>query len=71
MNPLEIRRVYSTDGSLKIKAPKAVKSGKKGNVAVDIDTKGLQAGTYVREIVVITNDYMNPIKSVKLNYTVE
>ena len=71
VNPLEIRRIYSTDKALNIKAPKAIKSGKKGNVNLNIDTKGMEAGAYTREVVVITNDYMNPIMSVKINFTVE
>ena len=71
-NPLEIRRVYTTAELLNIKsAPKAVKSGKKGAVAVEINTKGLAAGAYSREVVVITNDYVNPIKKVKFNFVVE
>ena len=71
VNPLEIRRVYVIDKNIKVKAPKAIKTGKKSNVTVDINTKGLQAGAYTREVVIITNDYMNPIKRVKLNFVVE
>ena len=71
VNQLEIRRVYATDSHLNPKAPKPVKSGKKGAVAVDINTKGLNPGTYSREVVIITNDYVNPIKKVKINFVVE
>ena len=71
VNPLEVRRAYSTDKALNVKAPKPIKSGKKGAVAVEINTKGLQAGSYSREVVVITNDYLNPIKKVKINFVVE
>ena len=71
VNPLEIRRIYSTDKALNIKQPKAVKSGKKGAVSIDIRTQGLQPGAYSREIVIITNDYQNPIKRVKLSFEVE
>ena len=70
-NPLEIRRVYVADDNLKVKAPKAVKSGKKGSVTLDINTKGLKAGGYTREVVIITNDYVTPIKRVKLSFEVE
>ena len=70
-NPLEIRRVYSTDSRLAIKQPKTIKSGKKGNVTIDINTKNLEPGAYSREVVVISNDYANPIKKVKVNFTVE
>ncbi len=72
VNALEIRRVYSTDPQLAVKAAKAtVKSGKKGAISVDINTKGLKPGQYGREIVIITNDYINPVKRVKLLFTVE
>ena len=71
VNPLEVRRVYAADNHLKAKAPKAVKAGKKGTVAVEINTKGMQAGAYNREVVVITNDYQNPIKRVKISFVVE
>ena len=71
VNALEVRRVYSTDANLTIKQPKAIKSGKKGNVTVDINAKNLEPGAYSREVVVITNDYANPIKKVKVNFTVE
>jgi len=71
MNPLEVRRVYAADNHLKTKAPKAVKAGKKGAVNVEINTKGMKAGAYSREVVVITNDYKSPIKRVKINFVVE
>ena len=71
VNPLEIRRAYAADKALYVKQPKAVKSGKKGNVSVDINTKGMNPGAYGREVVIITNDYMTPIKRVKINFVVE
>ena len=71
VNPLEIRRAYSEDAALTVKAPKPVKSGKKGAVTVDINTKGLEPGNYRREVVIISNDYKQPVKRVKLNFTVE
>ena len=70
-NPLEVRRVYSSDKSLSFKTPKAIKTGRKGNIGMEINTKGLQAGNYTREIVVITNDYANSIKRIKVNFVVE
>ena len=70
-NPLEIRRVYAADKALNVKQPKAVKSGKKSNVSVEINTKNMTLGAYGREVVVITNDYLNPIKRVKINFVVE
>jgi hypothetical protein len=71
VNPLEIRRIYSTSENLSIDSPKPVKSGKKGAVNVRINTKNMEAGVYSREVVIITNDYANPIKKVKVNFTVE
>ena len=71
VNPLEIRRAYAADKALNVKQPKAVKSGKKGSIAVDINTKGMNPGAYGREVVIITNDYMTPIKRVKVNFVVE
>ena len=71
VNPLEIRRVYSAESRLAIKQPKAIKSGKKGNVTIDINAKNLEPGAYSREVVIISNDYANPIKKVKVNFTVE
>ena len=71
VNPLEIRRVYSTDKALTCKQPKAIKSGKKGAVTVDINAKGLKPGNYTREVTIISNDYINSIKRVKVNFVVE
>ena len=72
VNPLEIHRVYTEAGELIVKTqPKAVKSGKKANIAFDINAKGLAAGAYTRELTVITNDYANPVKRVKIHFEVE
>ncbi|MBQ7259397.1 MAG: DUF1573 domain-containing protein [Paludibacteraceae bacterium] len=71
LNPLEVRRAYSADKSIRTKTPKAIKSGKKGAVTVEVDTKGLQPGAYSRELLVITNDYLNPRKKVTIKWTVE
>ena len=71
VNPLEIRRAYSTDDHMTLKAPKPIKSGKKGAITVEIHTQGLNPSSYSREVVIITNDYVNPIKKVKINFDVE
>ena len=71
LNPLEVRRVYSADQNIRTKAPKAIKSGKKGAVTVEVDTKGLQPGAYSRELLVISNDYATPRKKVTIKWTVE
>ena len=70
-DPLEIRRAYCTDKNMTVKAPKPIKSGKRGAIIINIDTKGLQPGAYSRELVVISNDYLNSIKKVKFNFIVE
>ena len=70
VNPLEIRRICSTDDHLRIKTPKAIKSGKKGAVAVDIDAKGLEPGAYTRQLLIISNDYEHSQKKVTLKWTV-
>ena len=71
VNQLEVRRVYCADSRLHFKTPKAIKSGKKGAVAIDLNTKGLQAGAYSRQLVVITNDYEHSQQKVTLKWTVE
>ena len=49
----------------------AIKSGKKGAINLEINAKGMTAGAYSREVIVITNDYANPIKRIKINFVVE
>ena len=71
VNPLEVRRAYCADKNLVVKAPKAIKSGKKGAINLEINAKNLTAGAYSREVVVITNDYANPVKRVKIAFVVE
>ena len=71
VKPLEIRRVYSTDNRITIKPCKAVKSGKKGNITIEIPTDGKKPGTYNREIVILTNDYKQSHKSVNISWTIE
>ena len=71
VNPLEIRRVYSTAENLSFKTIKPIKSGKKGVLTVEVNTKGMEAGAYSREVVIISNDYANSIKKIKVNFTVE
>jgi len=71
VNPLEIHRVYCTDKNMVAKAPKPIKSGKKGAITMDINTKGLEAGSHIRELIIISNDYQNPVKKVKFSFIVE
>ena len=71
VNPLEIRRVLCIDPALTVKAPKSIKSGKKGPITIDINAKNLEPGVYSREIMIINNDYKRSIQRVIVNFTVE
>ena len=71
VNPLEVRRAYCADNQVNAKTPKAIKSGKKGNIAVEINTKDMKPGAYSREILVITNDFERSQQKVTVNFTVE
>jgi hypothetical protein len=71
VNPLQIRRAYSVDKQITLKPCKAVKSGRTGNIQVDIDTKGRNPGKYSREVVIISNDYEHSIQKVTLMWTVQ
>ena len=70
VNPLEIRRVYSDKLTIK-STPKAIKSGKKGAVAFDVNTKDMHPGSYTREITVISNDFEHARKKVTVTFDVE
>ena len=71
VNPLEIRRAYCADKNVAVKAPKSIKSGKKGAINLEINAKGLNPGRYTREIVIINNDYKQSVKKVVINFEVE
>lgn len=70
-NPLEIRRVYSADNKINAKSSKAIKSGKKGNITIEINAKDMQPGAYSRQILVITNDFEHSQQKVNVNFIVE
>ena len=69
--PLQIRRAYSSDSKVVLKPCKALKSGKKGVITIEINTEGMNPGKYSREIVVMTNDYKQPRKKVNVVWTIE
>ena len=71
VNPLEVLRVYSNSEELSFKAPKAIKSGKKGALTVEVNAKKLKPGEYVRDLNIICNDYQHSVKRVKVSWTVE
>jgi hypothetical protein len=71
VNALDVHRIYSTDEHLTFKSLKPIKSGKKGNAAIEINAKDLQPGEYSRTLLIISNDYEHSKKKVTLNWTVE
>jgi len=70
-NPLEIRRVYCSDPMITTKGCRAIRSSKKGAVALDIRTEGLQPGKYSRQIILVNNDYEHSRQKVTVKWTVE
>ena len=71
VNPLLVRRAFCTDKNVVLKVGKAVKSGKKGAIGVEINTAGKEAGKYTRQVIVITNDPQQPQKTITLNWVIE
>ena len=71
VNPLLVRRAYCEDERIAVREVRPIKSGKKAEVRLDISAKGLEPGQYTREVVLISNDYANPVKRIKVHFTVE
>lgn len=71
VNPLDILRVYADNEDMVVKAPKAIKSGKKATISIEINTKNMQPGLYTRELTIISNDYRNSVKRVIVSWKVE
>ena len=70
-NPLEIRRLYCEDEHITLKGGKTLKSGKKGNITVEVSTKGLKPGAYARHMLLISNDYEHAKKKITVKWTVQ
>ncbi len=75
-NPLLIRRVYSSDPTIVCTAPKSIKAGHKAStirveIATAADGKTLEAGSYTRQIQVITNDPNQPKRIITLSWVVK
>lgn len=76
-SPLYVRRIVMTDPMVIITPPKtAIKSGRKGEIKVDISTlssadKAVESAHYSRVATIITNDPNTPIINVKINWVVE
>ncbi len=60
-NELLIRKAYSDNNAISVVAPKSVKSGKTGDVKVEVNTVNMKPGKFSSSVMVITND---PNKSV-------
>ena len=76
VNPLIIHRVYSANDFLTATAPKgAVKSGKKGAIAIDLnavmDGEPMPQGAYSREVVIYTNDPNQPKKHLNIAWEIQ
>lgn len=71
MNQLLVRRVYTSDKDIVPVGPKAIKSGKKGDISLTINSVGMKPGQYDRLIHVIVNDPKNPVRTVNAHFTVE
>lgn len=72
INPLLIRRIVNNDDALTVHEPKvAIKSGKKAEATILINTAGLAPGNYSRVISVISNDPKKSVIRVTINWVVE
>lgn len=70
-NPLTIRRIVSNDQAVLVNTPKTtIKSGKKLDTTVLINTANMPAGNYSRVITIITNDPKKSTTNVTINWTV-
>lgn len=68
---MAVRRAYTSATELTLAAPKSIKNGKTGSIKVTVNTQGLAVGAYEREMTVITNDPVNPRKTIRINWTIE
>lgn len=71
-NPLTLHRVYSSTANIKISTAKSsIKSGKKGEIKLDINTLQQEAGDYTCNLIIISNDPTTPRKEVTIKWTVQ
>lgn len=71
INTLLIRRIYSNSPEIALVPVKNVKSGKMEELSISINTTGLAAAQYSRELTIITNDPKRSVVKVKVNWVVE
>lgn len=66
-SPLEVLRVYSRDGSVKItRQPSKVKAGKNALVEGTVDTTAFGEGAWRLGVEVVTNDPLHPVRTVTI-----
>lgn len=70
-NALMVRRAYCEDEAIKMTTTKSIRSGKKADVKVEINTLGMESGKYERKLVLINNDPNNAELPVIIRWTVE
>lgn len=68
---MAVRRAYTKATELALSAPKNIKGGKNGIIKITINTIGLAAGSYEREVMIITNDPVQPRQTIKVSWTIE
>ena len=70
-NLLYVRRLYSNHDNVYFVAPKAIKSGKKGDIKLEIKTANLKPNAYTYQMQVYTNDPKNHKQYITLRFKVE
>jgi len=70
MSPLYIRRIIAADDMQFPTIKNGLKSGKK-ELKFNVNTTKMAATKYQRTITIITNDYKNPVQTIKLNWEVQ
>lgn len=70
-DPLQVRRLYIQHDNVVVSGPKSIKSGKKGDIKLEVKTANLKPSNYVYQMQVITNDPKNPKQIVTLKFTVQ
>ena len=68
--PLAIRRIVDAENIRfqSVKAP--IKAGKK-DIKFEVMTQGLEPADYERQITIITNDPKNPIRTIRIHWTIQ
>lgn len=78
INPLSVRRVYTSAEEMSVSTSRgiaSVKSGKKADVQVTVNpfvkNKELAAGQYSRSLIIYTNDPSKPKRVISVTWTIE